>query len=67
MKDYLTPQELSELWGIAVSTLRKWRWEGKGPRYCKLGERVVYRRVDIDAYADSNLYRSTSDAYANVP
>ncbi|NDF11810.1 MAG: DNA-binding protein [Proteobacteria bacterium] len=61
MKEYLTPTELAELWGISENTLRKWRWEGKGPRYVKLGERVVYRRNDIDAYASANIYTSTSD------
>lgn len=59
-KIYYSPKELAELWGISENTLRKWRWEGKGPRFVKLGARVAYRKADIEHYSQSNLHESTT-------
>jgi predicted DNA-binding transcriptional regulator AlpA len=59
---FLTQNELAEMWGVSPNTLRKWRWEGKGPRFVKLGTRVVYRQTDIFAFTDQGLRNSTSDA-----
>ncbi len=59
-KKYYSPKELSELWGVSENTLRKWRWEGKGPKFVKLGARVAYRAVDIDTYSEQNLHSSTT-------
>ena len=36
--------------GVSRSTLQSWRYEGRGPRYIKLGRLVRYRNADIDAY-----------------
>jgi predicted DNA-binding transcriptional regulator AlpA len=58
---YLSAEELATLWGVSNNTLRKWRWEGKGPRFTKLGARVVYRQSDIDAFAESNVFSSTTE------
>jgi predicted DNA-binding transcriptional regulator AlpA len=61
MTEYLLPNQLASHWGVSANTLRKWRWEGKGPRFVKLGRKVVYRRTDIDAFANAQLRNSTSD------
>ena len=37
----------SELIGVAVQTLRNWRFEGKGPPYIKCGRAVRYRVKDL--------------------
>jgi predicted site-specific integrase-resolvase len=58
---YLSSQDLAQLWGVSVNTLRKWRWEGKGPRFTKLGARVVYRQSDIDKFAEGNVFSSTTE------
>ena len=64
MTDYLLPNQLASYWGVSINTLRKWRWEGKGPCFVKLGRKVVYRRADIDAFANAQLRTSTSDTGA---
>lgn len=61
MERYYTQEELAQLWGMSWATLRKWRCEGKGPPFVKLGSRVVYRETDIHKYAEQNIRRSTSD------
>ncbi len=46
--DLVNDVEAAAILGISLQTLRNWRWRGEGPRYCKLGKRLVrYRRSDI--------------------
>jgi hypothetical protein len=39
--------------GIPASTLRKFRYEGRGPIYCKPAGRCVYDVADLDAFLES--------------
>ena len=48
-------------YGQPRRTLQKWRVEGRGPRFLKVGRRVFYRRSDIEAWLESCLRSSTSD------
>ncbi len=52
---HLRPEDLSARWHIATRTLDNWRWRGEGPRYLKIGGRVVYRLEDIEAYETEQL------------
>jgi predicted DNA-binding transcriptional regulator AlpA len=52
----------SQYLGIAKSTLNKLRVYGGGPKYVKLGHRVVYDRHDLDAWVDAKRRASTSAA-----
>jgi len=46
--------EAAERLGCTVSTLRKWRSQGKGPAYVKVGRLVRYAEGDLQAYVDGN-------------
>jgi len=46
--------------GLSQSFLAKSRCSGFGPRYCKLGRRVAYRKSDLDAWREERVYASTS-------
>jgi predicted DNA-binding transcriptional regulator AlpA len=46
---------------LAVATLRRWRWTGKGPRFVKIGHAVRYDPREIRAYIEAQARRSTSD------
>jgi hypothetical protein len=46
---------------LSQSTLAKLRVTGKGPAYCKLGRRVVYRLDDLDDWLTDCRRRSTSE------
>ncbi len=35
---------------VSVQTLTNWRYRGVGPRYTKIGRKVLYRRADLDAW-----------------
>jgi hypothetical protein len=38
--------------GLAPQSLRNMRHYGKGPAYCKLGSRVVYKLSDLEQYLE---------------
>jgi hypothetical protein len=47
---HLNQIELARRWRISPRTLERWRWRKMGPRYIKIGGRVVYRLADIEAF-----------------
>ena len=58
----LDTPEAAEYVGMSASTLSKRRVFGGGPRYLKLGRRVVYDTRDLEAWLDAHRRASTSDA-----
>jgi hypothetical protein len=46
---------------LSPRTLEKLRTLGGGPRFRKLGRRVVYVLAELDAWADARACESTSD------
>jgi excisionase family DNA binding protein len=54
-REYLTERDLAALLGVGVSTVQQWRYAGRGPRYVKLGARLVrYHRADVEAWRTAN-------------
>ena len=47
---HLNQIELAVRWRVSHRTLERWRWTGEGPRFVKLGGRVVYRLSDTEEY-----------------
>jgi predicted DNA-binding transcriptional regulator AlpA len=56
--------ETAAVTGLAVSTLNKWRLEGRGPKFVKLGKRVLYRDEDIESFITAGIRASTSQSAA---
>jgi hypothetical protein len=52
--------ELARRWKLSPRTLERWRWLGQGPKYLKIGGRVVYRAEDIEAFEADQVRTSTS-------
>ena len=48
----LSDREVANTCAISVATLRKWRSQGRGPRFLKIGALVRYRPDDISAWID---------------
>ena len=44
---YLNPKQVSERFGIRVSTLAHWRCQGTQMPYHKIGKKVVYRESTL--------------------
>ena len=61
---HLNQIELAARLNISPRTLERWRWTGEGPRFMKVGGRVVYRLEDVEGYEDSQLRNSTAEIYS---
>ncbi len=57
----LTEREAAALLNLAVPTLRRWRWAGRGPRFAKIGAAVRYDPADLRSYISQQMRRSTTD------
>lgn len=50
--DYVSTAEAARILGVSQQTLANWRWNGEGPRFRRLGRRLVrYHRRDLAAFA----------------
>lgn len=56
----LNEHQVADSCAISVLTLRKWRVEGRGPRYVKIGTLVRYRPEDVDAWIESHETQRTA-------
>ena len=46
----MTEVEISERLNVSLASLRRWRLEGRGPRFVKVGSLVRYRPEDLDEW-----------------
>ena len=60
----LTQQEAAEATRLSPRTLERHRLAGTGPKFVRLGRRVLYRREDVEEWIAANICRSTSEADA---
>ena len=58
---YLRTPEAARVVGLSIRTLEKHRIYGTGPRYSKLGGRVVYKLEDLQVWVERGAKASTSD------
>jgi hypothetical protein len=59
---FLQPTELAKELKIPLSNLAKWRLNGGGPVFTKLGKNVRYERADVEHWLEMQKRRTTSDA-----
>lgn len=45
-----TPAEVADFLQVPVKTLYQWRYEGKGPRACRVGRHLRYRWQDVELW-----------------
>ncbi len=65
--EYLTTDEAAELLRLAAHTLHKWRCDGAGPPYVRVGRRIVYRRDALREWALDREVRHTGQAVGARP
>ena len=46
----LSMEDVAELLGVPVGTLRRWRYVGKGPRSFRVGRYVKYLAEDVERW-----------------
>ena len=64
---HLNQIDLARRWNISPRTLERWRWLGQGPRYIKIGGRVVYREEEVESFEAQQTRASTADAVRPPP
>jgi hypothetical protein len=57
--EHLDQKGLAKRWLISTRTLEQWRWQGRGPRYLKIGGRVIYPITEVEAYEAASLHANT--------
>ena len=56
----LSTKLLSRRWNIAPRTLERWRTEGRGPQFVRIGRHVRYRLTDIIDFEVTNTQASSA-------
>ena len=60
-KTHITSEDLSKRWGLHLNTIQRWRTQGGGPKFIRLGlKRILYPIAEVEAY-ESRTVVSTSD------
>jgi hypothetical protein len=52
---HLTQLELADRWRLSGRTLEKWRQAGRGPRYLRVGGRVLYPLEEVARFEAEHL------------
>jgi hypothetical protein len=59
--DTALPREVARALYTTESGLAQMRYRGTGPKFCKVGQRILYRWSDVQAYLDANVQQRTGD------
>lgn len=57
---YINSYQLGQRWSVAPQTLARWRSEGRGPKFFKVGGKILYRIVDVEAFEAENIRSATA-------
>lgn len=57
---HLTPVEVAQRLRTTIGTLTNWRVRGHGPRFIKLGRKVLYPVAEVEAFERNNLRENTA-------
>jgi predicted site-specific integrase-resolvase len=60
MEPVQSEEDAAKALNVSVRTLQRWRVEGRGPAFVKLGKRVGYLESRLRAYVESCVRQSTS-------
>jgi len=54
-------REAAAILNMAVDTVRKWRVEGRGPKFYRFGRAIRYAVADLDDFRDRHLVTPSSN------
>ena len=67
-QEYITEQGLHDRYLIPPRTAQRWRQDGTGPKFIRLGRRrIVYRISDVEAWLTARTFRHRADELAHPP
>ncbi|GAA4297645.1 helix-turn-helix transcriptional regulator [Mycobacterium paraffinicum] len=53
--DLITLEQVAEITNAPLNTVRYWRAMGQGPRFARIGRRVMARRSEVEAWIDAQF------------
>jgi excisionase family DNA binding protein len=56
----LTTKEVAERLRLHHQTLINWRVSGNGPRFIKVGRKVLYPLIEVEAFEKAQLHQANS-------
>jgi hypothetical protein len=65
MDTMINPEELAIRWRVSLVTLNQWRWNGRGPKFVKIGNSILYNTDEIKAFEEKNTKSSTAISNQN--
>lgn len=58
---FMTPAQASSYLGLSTRTLDRHRLTALGPKFSRVGRRVIYTRSDLIAWVRAKVFQSTSE------
>ena len=62
-----TPDETAEVLHTSPRTLERRRLDGTGPKFVKLGRRVLYRPEDVETHVSEHTFSNTDNSKTSDP
>jgi hypothetical protein len=59
--DWRAAEAAAHYLGVTTSTLAKYRLTGEGPKFARIGRRIVYFKEDLDAWMLGRRVTSTAE------
>jgi len=53
-----TSEEVEKVFGLDAGTLAKWRCQSRGPKYRKIGRKVLYVFADVQEFLDRYIVQT---------
>ena len=61
----LNEEDTARFLAVSCRTLQRWRLEGGGPHFIRMGERrVAYRHADLTAWTNARRFNTTAEESA---
>lgn len=58
---YWTESEVADRLRVATATVARWRKEGTGPAYTKIGGTLRYSEQDVSDWLDANTHKNWNE------
>jgi excisionase family DNA binding protein len=65
-EEFLTPKQAATFLRVSKSYLDKLRVDGGGPRFLRFGRKILYRRSELNVWAEQRCFSSTSEYTASL-
>ena len=58
---YLTPRQVQKIFGLSEKWLANMRWRKKGIPYKRVGNKILYKREDVEDFIEKHTVKVFED------